>query len=577
MNATLQRAPFLLLFVYPIMRWTQSLGRPIPQRELDSVGHVWTVWSSSLGDPLRSELVAYPQGADLLPILGGWLDIFLGSSLVRLGMDAIGAFNLVLVGYLLLTGAGIALLSRALGAAPWAATIAGILAQLDPTLLWNLRGGRSEQISVGFLALALAGALSCWRREGAWRWLACGTAGAGVIYASWEYGFWLAFAMAWLAPFVLWSGRPPGALRRWLLAALTTAIIAGPFAALFLIRSSKIRVLDEGLDMLSEAPRHAVPLLGWFTDPLAVRTGTPLLLVLLALPWAARAEDRRIVVGVMLGLALTLLLALGPEPGLWTVGDLGPVSWAPYTFLQSTPILGWFHTPDRLLIGWCIAAPVAAALVLDRLSRSRLPLAARALLVVGLVAVFTWGNLDRARSLLLLQYAPWSPQSHPAIRAVGEAPVEGALLDLPPRDPGINSLLLMELQLVHERPSPYHATLPHLTTASVADLGERYGIVAWLAQAGGSAATEALPQPTVEEVKADVERLRDDGYAFVVLHPNMVPRDGRRASVQLLTKALGRPYAANRQAWMAWSLTGLEAPEIPPAPGGPPPGQWAPR
>ena len=135
---------------------------------------------------------------------------------------------------------------------------------------------------------------------------------------------------------------------------------------------------------------------------------------------------------------------------------------------------------------------------------------------------------------------------------------------------------MLLLQLVHQRPSPYHATLPHLTTASVEALGEQYAVVSWLSQPATPGGQEEPTQPTVEQAKADMERLRADGYAFVVLHPNMVPRARRRDAVQVLTKALGSPFAKERQGWIAWSLTGLEAPELVreperPARGGPPP------
>lgn len=558
MRPTLREAPALLMLALPAWMAVRAGSGPLPGRELDSVGHVWTVWNGSLGSPLRSQMVAWPQGADLLPILGGWLDIFVASTLVRLGLEPAVAFNLVLVAYLALAGLGAFALVRVLGAGPWAGAAAGLLAQLDPTLHWNLVGGRSEQLATGFLALAFATALACWRRPGAWRWLACGLAGAGTVYASWEYGFWLAFAMIWLAPFVWWSGRPPGALRRWGLAALSCALVVGPFALLFLVRSAGIRELDEGLSMMSVAPRHSVPLLGWFTQADAVRMGTPMLLALLTLPWTVRREDRRLLLGAAAGLLLCLLLALGPQPGLWLVGDL---AWAqavaPYTLLQSTPVLGWFHTPDRLLIGWSVAAAAAAGLLLHATWSRPWPLPLRVLLVAGLTFGLGLGNVHRSVQVGAWNYTPWRPVGGPALEALAEAPVEGALLDLPPRDPGIETLMFMELQLAHQRPSPYHATLPHLTTADNAALGRRYRLVAWLDR------DNQLEAPSVEEVEADLERLREDGYAFLTLHPRMVPRDRRQTVRRLLKETLGEPYVSNGQIWMSWSLDGLEPPLMP--------------
>lgn len=560
MRPTLREAPaLLLLLVMPLWHAIRAGPNPLPGRELDSVGHVWTVWNGSIGNPLRSEMVAYPQGADLLPILGGWLDIFIASSLARLGLEPVVAFNVVLVAYLALAGLGIYALCRVLGAGPWAGAAAGVLSQLDPTLLWHMVGGRSEQLATGFLALAFATALACWRRPGAWRWLACGLAGAGTLYASWEYGFWLAFAMAWLAPFVWWSGRPAGAVKRWALAALTCALVTGPFVVLFLVRSADIRELDEGLSMMSEAPRHSVAILGWFRDADVVRVGTPMLAALLTLPLTVRAEDRRLLLGALSGLVICFLLALGPEPGLWQVSDLPwAAAFAPYPLLQGTPILGWFHTPDRLLIGWSVAAAVAAGLLLHATWTRSWPWPLRGLLVLGLTALFVQGNLHRAKDVGAWQYTPWRPVGGPALQAIAEAPVEGALLDLPPRAPGIETLMFMELQLAHQRPSPYHATLPHLTTASIEALAERYQLVGWLQR------RKTAPAPTAEELEAELELLRQDGYAFISLHPRMVPRDRRTLVRRLLRDALGEPFAENGLVWLSWSLHGLEPPPLAP-------------
>ena len=86
-------ALFLFLPIWQV--WgagTAALG-PV---SLDLSGHVWTVWNAGQGPVTRSTMVAWPEGVDLMPILGGWLDILIASVLVDF-MPPIVAFNVVCV------------------------------------------------------------------------------------------------------------------------------------------------------------------------------------------------------------------------------------------------------------------------------------------------------------------------------------------------------------------------------------------------------------------------------------------------------------------------------------------------
>ena len=61
--------------------WVVLAGpKAFGERGMDLVGHLWTVWNATLGDPTRSDRVAFPVGVDLLPVLGGWLDILMSDS-----------------------------------------------------------------------------------------------------------------------------------------------------------------------------------------------------------------------------------------------------------------------------------------------------------------------------------------------------------------------------------------------------------------------------------------------------------------------------------------------------------------
>ena len=70
------RLCLLLHTVLPVT-WVVGAGsRALGGIEVDLVGHIWTIWHA-MHEPLtRTELIGYPDGIDLMPILGGWADIW---------------------------------------------------------------------------------------------------------------------------------------------------------------------------------------------------------------------------------------------------------------------------------------------------------------------------------------------------------------------------------------------------------------------------------------------------------------------------------------------------------------------
>ena len=117
-----------------------------------------------------------------------------------------------------------------------------------------------------------------------------------------------------------------------------TVLAAGPWVAWFLIRALEVRAAGEGLDTLEMARENSAPMLGWLVGGSVARPGVALPLVLLALPWTARRVDRGLWAATGVLLLVTLVLASGPEPGLWVAGDLGVPG--PYRHLHSVPVLG---------------------------------------------------------------------------------------------------------------------------------------------------------------------------------------------------------------------------------------------
>ena len=135
--------------------WVAGAGsRALGGIEVDLVGHIWTIWHATQEPLTRTELIGYPDGVDLMPILGGWADIWLASKLAPL-VGLVPAFNMVTGLYLMLAGVGGHLLARTLGASALGGLVAGTLLQLEPYMLHHLHGGRTEQLAVGPVALVI--------------------------------------------------------------------------------------------------------------------------------------------------------------------------------------------------------------------------------------------------------------------------------------------------------------------------------------------------------------------------------------------------------------------------------------
>ena len=526
----------LVLLALPLWAAGAGDGRFLGRWSLDLAGHLWTAWNGAQGDPTRSGLAAWPQGVDLMPILGGWADVLLMAGLVRLGVPLLAAWNLVVGALFALAGFGGAALARAFGAGRLGAVTAGLLLQLDGWTLSHMDGGRTEQAALGAVALALAGALRCWRKPGWGAVVGTGLWGAAVVWLSWEHGVWLVVGMAALLPALLREGIPEGAVRRWLAAAAVTALAAGPWAALFLVRALQVRAAGEGLDTLEMARENSTPMLGWLIGGAVSRPGVALPLALLALPWTARARDRGLWAGVGVLLAATLALAAGPDPGLWVAGDLGLPG--PYRVFQATPVLGWFHTPERLLAAWSLAVPVACGLGVAAVRRrgGRGPALVAGLLLLAVAA----DHGHRAGLLPLTARALAADDLHHAIAA---APGPGAVLDLPAVEPGEDAVAYQTAQIFHGRAIPYQATLPMLTPARKRD------VVAGSAIAAAATLDAAVPGGAALE--ADLAGLRAQGVRFVVLHERFIGPPTRTPLRAALQGALGGPVAetGGRSAW----------------------------
>ena len=534
---------WLLPLVLPAY-WRITAGPgAVGRRTTDLVSHVWAIWNGAHGDPTRTTLLSWPDGLDLLPIYGGWLHTFVGTALVHLGDAPTAAYSTVVCTWLAVAGlAGIAL-ARTLGARPWAAAVGGMLLQLDGFVLYNATDGRPEHAGLGFTTLALAAALHLWHRGGRPHVIRTALAGALVFLVSWEHALWLALALAWLLPWL--HTTPTNGRRRWLQAAGLAAAIATPWLVLFLSRALAARTTGEGHSTLLMAVDQSTGLLSWFLSA-GRHPARGLFLLAVGLPWLVPRTHRRLAVGVLLGLFFSLLLALGPSPGLWEGGDLWrsasdkPMLFGPFAVMQQLPVLGWFHSPARLAMGVSIAIAGAGALLVDRLSTRSRPLA----IVVGL-ALPTYAAVD-AQLAGNWPTPGFAIPAHPATE-LAQHTVDGAVLALPPTAEPWQHEQRAVLQMLHHRPITGHLFLDHLATDHTADLVYRVPLLAWVSEGAPRARAPTLSP-------SDRAFLVDQGVAIVTVHHKQLETRRSADISQALRTAFGAPMAEQAGRWSAYAV-----------------------
>ena len=527
--------------VLPVLWWLGAGDAPLGPDSVDRAGHLWAAWHATREPLTSTTLLNYPEGVDLLPVLGGWLDVLLGAALTPL-LGLARAYNAVLAIYLVIAALGGRALAQVAGAGARAAWVAGILLQLDGFVLSHALSGRAEQAGLGFVALALAAATQAWRRPG-WRWpVLAGLAGALVVAVSWEltlllFGMTLVLGLALLA-----AGRTTGALQRWGLAALVAGLLAGPWVAIFLQHTGAARATNEGFFTHKLTVRASIGLLSWF-GPTGLRPSWGALAALVALPLTVPRELRRSWLILGFGMLLALALALGPVPRLWQGAELDAMQTAPwglYALAQRLPVLGWYHWPDRLTAAWSLGAAVAAALLIQRLflRSGRAAALVAALLLGGALGETLWTGRWPAGGPPLPAPA--------AVVALGALPELGAVLDLPPRGKGFAQVGYQLLQISHGRPIRFSIILPHL----VADRGRGWDVahplIAWAASLSG-------PSPRPPPAAPDFGSLESHGYRFIALHSDALRADRRARALSWLTSQLGEPDL-HESNWRCWTL-----------------------
>jgi len=532
-----------------IWGWTAG-SRAIGRRTGDLVSHIWALWNGGQSDPTRTVLFGWPDGIDLLPIYGGWLHTFVGTVFVRAGAEPVSAYTAVICIWLLVAGLGGTALARAVGSGSLGALVGGLLLQLDGFVLYSAMDGRPEHAGLGFTALALAAAIALWKTGG--RRVIVGTAalGALVFVVSWEHALWLALALGWLAPWLVWTtaeGRRP-AILRWSWAGLAAGMLAAPWIGLFFSRALAVRDVAEGHGTLLFSVDQAIALGDWLVIP-GGHPGRGLVLLAGGLPFLVPRAKRTLAWGVVLGLVLSVVLALGPSPGFWRSGDLWtsaqgqPVLWGPFARMQQLPVLGWFHSPGRLAMGVSMAVAAGGALLVDRVVRWRLAAGlalALALPVYAGTEAWMAGNWPRPAFDL---------PSFPEVATLASRPEQGGVLALPPALQGHEHEQRVVFQLLHQRPILGHIYLPHLARDQTPDLLREVPFFAWVA-----GVPELRGQPAPEWTASNLATLRRFKIAFVTVHRREIAPDQRAEVLAKLTHIFGKPVAHRSGVWTAFAV-----------------------
>lgn len=246
-----------------------AIGHP----ETDTYNHLWGYWWVAERllqgrSPFQVEGLGWPQGGQLY-----FIDLF--GAVLTLPVSVLGgpvlAYNAAIVLNVALAGMGAFALARRVGLAPPAALFAGLVYATTPHLLGQLYDGISETAAIGWLPLAIAGALA-WRddprpRTGAVAGLLLGVAALASFY----YGLFSA-----LAVFALLLSRTVDRPRAWLrplawrsVLAFTASLLAVAGPALLAFRSTLVAedalvTREEGFVSLALFGHNMTDLLSFF-------------------------------------------------------------------------------------------------------------------------------------------------------------------------------------------------------------------------------------------------------------------------------------------------------------------------
>ena len=245
---------------------------------------------------------------------------------------------------------------------------------------------------------------------------------------------------------------------------------------------------------------------------------------------------------VGVGLALCLVLALGPSPRLWGPPVASSTTWGPFALLQALPVLEWFHWSDRLMVGFSLAGAPAAALVVQAAAgRARALGVAVAVRILGLAGLEFVGTRPAPTAEMVTV-------SLPALAQLRDLPEEGGLVDLPLPQRGVPSYSYELLQLQHGRPLLHNSFEEDLVVVDPYPQLELWR--RWASQLG-----QPIPGGSRGQV-VDWAPLVYQGFAFVALHQGDLPRQRWVRMTEALDAELGEPVLREGDRWICWRIPG---------------------
>lgn len=505
--------------------WSSRFGIVGGGDQPDWTGTIWTYWwtagaLASGSDPFTGTLNFFPIGVS--PVAQyNLLDAVLAAPLF-LGLGAIRGYNTFAALLLATTGMATDRLARHAGADRWGGLFAGLALEVSTFVGLELMEGRLSQLLLAPMMLAFIGLDRLARGQGNRRVaIGAGLWVAATFMTYWYYGLFLVFggAVLWLAEARRWDLER---FRLLGLAALVSALVCGPFVAL-LVRSyghlpgvqrplsdeiGVYGVYGRGEFGLSMAINQSLPQL-WpmnvtLNPPDDHRLALPLMaLALGGLVWRSRGRWRWFAIA-----AMGYVLAMGPY---LKGSDGNPLPWKlPYLYLYDyTPLIGRLWWPERFAVltwtGLCVLAGVHLSLLLERLRRLPLQIAAVALAFGAL----SWDATSRS------SYWPL-PAEPPRPVAMQVYPrLKGAILTVPVLGEDPSARFLLWFQLFHGQAilSGLGAHLPGHRPPGYEDYIHNNSLLNALAAISEGRGGAHTVQPK------DIQALYDDGFAWAVVDP----------------------------------------------------------
>jgi hypothetical protein len=208
------RVPWLaMLCLAPLLMCAPALmeGLPLGSQQGEVWGHLFTAlqcerWATGAASIGTADLLNAPAEQPFWPVNPALQVVGLPLQWV---FGHVQAWNLLMMILLVLAGLGPALLCRRLQVAPPAAALAGLLVQLSPFLLRNLRDSIIEVASIGVMALCIRALIPILRsgsvgRRTWWEWMLWLSLLAGTSPYFFVY---LAVGLGLLLPWLWWAGR----------------------------------------------------------------------------------------------------------------------------------------------------------------------------------------------------------------------------------------------------------------------------------------------------------------------------------------------------------------------------------